>query len=407
MITDRDIVVLSSLDWRSLWQAPQEIASRLGRAGNRVLYVENLGIRSPRLADASRVAARVRARARSLRSAGIREVGSGVHACSPLVLPPFGPSYRRSLNRRVFLPPIHRAVRALGMRDPVLWTFLPTDAVLDLVGMLREPGSVLIYTCLADFERLSPRPDRLAATERTLLESSDLVFARGPVLARRCERWSDRVHEIELGVDLDAFPVDAARNDPVEGRPGPARLQRLPRPIVGYVGALHRHVDLSLASAAALARPDWSWAYVGPVQVPMDDLAALPNVELVGDVSHETLAGYMREFDVCTIPYRLSSATETVLPAKLLEYLAMGKPVVSTALPEVLRFDAQRGLVSIAEGEPGHFVEAIERALATDGDESRSLRRRAVASLDWGVQLERMSALIERSTEGPRGVPRT
>jgi glycosyltransferase involved in cell wall biosynthesis len=392
VITSRDIVVLSSLDWGTLRQAPQEIATRLGRAGNRVLYVENLGIRSPRLADSARVAARVRARARSLRSARPRQVAPGVRALSPLVLPPFGPSYRRRLNRRLLLRPIARAARTFGMDDPVLWTFLPTDTALDAVAMLRGPHGPLVYTCLADFGELADRPERLADAERELLRSSDVVFARGPDLAARCRRSSANVEEIELGVSLEAFAGKAQAPDTDESR-------RRAEPVIGYVGALHRYFDLELAAAAARARPDWRWVYVGPIHRPVEELAALPNVELAGELPHERLAARIRSFDACTIPYRLVPATRTVLPAKLLEYLAVGQPVVSTALPEVIRFDAGRELVSIADAEPDGFLHAIERALAQDGAESRASRRRAVASLDWDVQLERMSGLIERAAQ--------
>jgi glycosyltransferase involved in cell wall biosynthesis len=387
VISDRDIVVLSSLDWGSLRQAPQEIALRLGRAGNRVLYVENLGIRSPRAADAARIVARMRSAIRSGRAAGLREVAPGVHACSPLVLPPFGPPLRRSLNRRGFLPAIRRAAARVGIDDPLIWTFLPTDTGLDAIEMLRGARGPVVYTCLADFSKLVDRPERLEDAERRLLRSADVVFARGARLAARCRRWSDDVEEVRLGVSLDAF---APRPEDGAGESGG-------RIAVGYVGALHRYFDAGLVAAAARARPDWLWVFVGPVHADVELLADLPNVELAGELPHAELATRIRGFDVCTIPYRLVPATETVLPAKLLEYLAAGRPVVSTPLPEVLSFDAGRGIVSIASGEPGAFLRTIERALRDDDDEARAARRRAVAALDWDAQLELMSAAIERA----------
>jgi glycosyltransferase involved in cell wall biosynthesis len=400
VISGRDIVVLSSLDWDYLWQAPHELASRLALAGNRVLYVENLGIRPPRLGDARRVASRLGGAARSLSSGGTREVAPGLHVFSPLVLPPFGSPSRRAVNRFLFLPVVRHAARRLGVRDPILWTYLPTDAVLDLIDVLRTPRSAVVYMCLADFEELTPRRDRLGVAERALLESSDIVFARGAALTAHCARWSNRVQEIELGVTLEEFSMAAEddREPQRDERPGSCSttsLADLPRPIVGYVGALHRHLDLSLVVELAAARPEWSWVYVGPEQVPVGELDAHPNVHLIGHVPHGRLPACIRSLDVCVVPYRLGAATETVLPAKLLEYLAMGKPVVSTPLPEVRRFNAQRQVIAIAPSEPRVFVAAIEEALASDSEELRVARRRAVAPLDWGAQVERMSALIE------------
>jgi glycosyltransferase involved in cell wall biosynthesis len=401
LISGRDIIVLSNVDWDLLWQANQELASRLARAGNRVLYVENLGVRSPRVGDARRVLSRLRGWSHSLAAGSVREVAPAVHVCSPLVLPPFGSPPRRALNRLAFLRSIRRAASRLGMRDPVLWTYLPTDASLDLLDLLRSLRSVVVYMCVADFEELTPHRDRLREAERALLGSSDLVLARGPSLAARCARWSDRVHEFELGVSLEAFPMPAGdgspRRDEARASLPSTPLANLPRPVVGYVGALHRHLDLRLAVAMAAARPHWSWVYVGPAQVPVRELASRPNVRLVGHVPHGGLAGYIESFDVGIVPYRLEAVTNTVFPAKLLEYLAMGKPVVSTPLPEVRRFDGERQMLTEAPPQPVAFLTAIEEALARDTEDLRAARRRAVAPLDWGAQLERISGLIESS----------
>src|SRR5215213_5975897 len=123
MISGRDIVLISSVEWGFLWQIPQEVSLRLARAGNRVLYVENTGVRSPSLQDAGRVAQRLRHWAGSLRSRGVRPVATDVSVVSPLILPPFGPRHRRFLNRHLLRLQVVRAARELGMRDPVIWTF--------------------------------------------------------------------------------------------------------------------------------------------------------------------------------------------------------------------------------------------------------------------------------------------
>jgi len=113
----RNVVILSSLDWDFLWQGHHEIATRLARSGRRVLYVENTGIRTPGPRDAPRVARRLRAWLRALLSTGVRHVEPGLSVCSPLVLPPFGPSWVRSLNRLCFLPAVRRSVKKQHIRD--------------------------------------------------------------------------------------------------------------------------------------------------------------------------------------------------------------------------------------------------------------------------------------------------
>jgi glycosyltransferase involved in cell wall biosynthesis len=400
MITQQDIICISSIDWGFLWQGHQEIASRFARAGNRVLYVENTGVRSPGLADAGRVSARLGKWVRSLFSGGVREVAPNIHVCSPLVLPPFGPRWQRLLNRWLFLPMVRRAVRRLGMRDPLLWTFLPTDTAFDLIQLVRTPRSVVVYYCTADFEQLTPRRRELQQSEKALIESSDVVFAQEPELAARAARWNDNVHVFPCGVNLDAFPLNGHPNgngsaEASDDASGVQLLQSLPRPVIGYVGGLHRHVDYGMLSEMAHACPHWSWVFIGAIQTSVAGLAGLPNVYLLGQQRHDSLVRYIRQFDVCIVPYINSHFTATVVPTKINEYLAVGKPVVSTELPAVRKINAQHDIIQTSD-EPKDFLRAIERALELGTDEAAIARGRRVAELgNWDFRLEAMSQFVE------------
>ena len=149
--------------------------------------------------------------------------------------------------------------------------------------------------------------------------------------------------------------------------PGDRRreLRALPRPIIGYVGGLHRHPSIDLLAAMARARPHWSWSTSAPAN-PTSPLGTLPNVHLLGRRPHGELPRHIREFDACISPTP-ARLTETVVPTKINEYLAMGKPVVTTDLPAlsdtpaVLRADPGN-----AAGFGGAIPGAIEAAL-TDG----------------------------------------
>ena len=406
MISGRDIVYVSTIEWNFLWQGHQEIARRLAEAGNRVFYLENTGVRSPGVRDVRRVAFRLRRWAGALRSGGVREVAPNVYVCSPLVLPPFGSALRRGLNRHLLLRLVRRTARLMGIRDPLVWTYLPTDTTLDLVRTL--PHSGLVYYCVADFTQLTPQPDRLRAAERELLKRSDVVFAFCSELAATCAEDNPNVHVFPAGVNLDAFPLDAAAGDAPDRRgdarnaagqisdPAEAELARLPRPVVGYVGGMHRHVDFELLKNAARARPDWSFVCVGALQADTLGLAGLPNVHLLGQKPHESLVNYIRRFDVCIVPYVNTVYTRTVVPTKINEYLAVGKPVVSTDIPTVREFNAEHRVLITSPADAGSFVRAIEQALLTRSDAAAVRHRRRVAEQgDWGKRLEAMSELIE------------
>ena len=113
MISGKDIIIISGIEWDALWQGSQEIAARLANAGNRVLYIENMGVRAPTWRDKRRVAARIRRWAKSLASRGVRQVATDLYVCSPVVMPPFGNLAQRYFNRRL-LNLIARAPRHWG-----------------------------------------------------------------------------------------------------------------------------------------------------------------------------------------------------------------------------------------------------------------------------------------------------
>src|SRR5215216_5707495 len=124
MIERRDIIFISSLDWDDQWQAPQELALRLSKVGNRILYVENTGVRAPGLRDARRIKRRLKRWAGALRGRSVRMVSPQLGVLAPLVLPPFGSALQGHLNRHLLLRLIRGAARAMGMCDPLIWTFL-------------------------------------------------------------------------------------------------------------------------------------------------------------------------------------------------------------------------------------------------------------------------------------------
>jgi glycosyltransferase involved in cell wall biosynthesis len=381
------VVILSSIDWGSLWQGPQEIAVRLGRAGRKVLYVENTGVRPPRLSDARRVAARLARWGRTV-GTGQPEIASNVWLCSPLMLPPFGPAWQRALNRRVFVPRVVQTARSLGLGRVQIWTFLPTDTALDVIDGFGAACESVVYNCGADFSQLTPDRAKLEAIEREVVRRSTVVFTNCELLARRFSPIHPRVRALPGGVSLEAFPLDPPGDPPPE-------LRALLRPIIGYVGGLHRHLAMDLLVAMAKARPHWSWVYVGPHQTDVTPLAALPNVHLPGPRPHHDLARYIHQFDACTIPYARSVYTDTVVPTKLNEYLAMGKPVVSTDLPALA--DTPAVLEAIWTSPPAEqpFLAGIEAALvAGQADGVRTRRRVLAASASWDKRLEQMLTAI-------------
>ena len=331
---------------------------------------------------------------KALRSGGAREVAPNIFVYSPLVLPPFGPLWQRLLNRHVLLRQLRRITRALKMKDILLWTYLPTDTAIDIIRAHRTEHSRVIYYNVADFSYLTPKSKQLEKSERELVQMSDLVFAMCTELAAGFARENENTRVFPPGVDMAAFPEPPAARDNAD----PLALAKLPRPLIGYVGGLHRLVDYDLIAAMARARPSWSWVFLGAQQVPLEKLEGLSNVHRFGQQPHEQLSAHMSFFDVCIVPYLNSGEMHAVVPTKINEYLAAGKAVVSTRLQTVTEFNERHHILATASTSPPEFLQAIEAQLSSAHDLDLRKQRRGVAALaDWQTRIEEMSRLVEEA----------
>jgi uncharacterized SAM-binding protein YcdF (DUF218 family)/glycosyltransferase involved in cell wall biosynthesis len=386
MLHGRDIVCISSIDWDAHWQIHHQIASSLVAAGNRVLFVENTGVRTPGVRDIARIRQRAVNWWRSTK--GFREVRPNLFVYSPLFLPfPYSALARR-FNRLALFRGLKRWMTATGFRRPLLWTFLPTPLALDLIAEI-DP-SLVIYYCADDFAATSPGARRVRESEADLFRRADLVFVTSERLREKAAAFSSAVHIFPAGVDFAKFAAVRAGSDGM-----PADLGALRRPVAGYVGALHVWVDQNLIADVAAALPDVTFALIGPPQVDVARLQEHPNVHLLGARPHDQVPAYVKGFDVALVPYLQSEFTASVYPVKLNEYLAMGVPVVATDLPEIRRFNEQHGDVLAVASTSAGFADAIRRALQSDGD-TEAERRIGVARVNsWPQRLEEMSALVE------------
>jgi len=386
MATGRHIVCISSIDWDFIWQGHQEVMSRFAADGNMVLFIENTGVRAPRLSDVPRLRHRVWNWSRGVK--GFREERPNLYVYSPLVLPfPYSRLARR-VNVAVLMRALRRWMRATGFGRPIVWAFLPTPTARDLIREL-DP-ELTVYYCIDDFASSSAGARRIGQSEERLFAEADLVFVTSERLRERAARTSRAVHLFPFGVKFEAFEA-VRRSSPAP----PDDVRDLPRPLIGYVGGVHQWVDQEILTGVADAMPEATVVLVGPVQTDVSALASRPNVRLLGGRPHTEIASYVASFDVTLIPYRRTEYTANVYPTKLNEYLAMGKPVVATDLSEIRRFNAEHGdIVSVASDAEG-FAEAIRHALAKAEPGEVERRIDVARSNGWTAKLARMSMLMD------------
>ena len=386
MLRGRDVVCISSIDWDFIWQGHQQIMSTLAAHGNRVLFIENTGVRSPRLRDLPRLKHRVTRWWRSTK--GFRQERDGLYVFSPLIVPLPYSRVARWLNRALLMRALRRWMRTERFSRPIVWTFLPTPLARDLLYLL-EPG-LSVYYCIDDLASSSPQARKIGPHEERLLRQVDLVFVTSEKLRQRASRFAERVHLFPFAVDFGKF--EAARTG---GTPLPADLKDLPRPIVGYVGGVHQWVDQALIAEAARLMPEASFVLVGPIQTDVTELRASRNVHLLGGRPHDEIPSYVKGFDVAIVPYRLSEYTAHVYPTKLNEYLAMGVPVVATDLPEIRRFNAEHGDAVAVAGGSVEFVRAMRAEIGKTSPDEVERRIDVARENSWDSRIARMSLLIE------------
>lgn len=353
----------------------QQVALELARRGHCVLFVETPRALHSWISDPAGTARAVR------RLGRLRQVAERLYAYTPWpVLPLYYHRWTNAVNQRLLAGDVPRTLRRLGWRADVLWTYWPNTAYL--VGRLGERCAV--YHCIDDFAAagypLVPA-GAISALECALCQRVDLVVARTRALAEAKRAWNPNTLFLPGGVDV-------ARFDPSRSFPLPPALAALPRPLLGFLGTLDDRVDVALLSACADALPTASLLLVGPVKghrARIEALQGRPNVHLLPPCAPSEAPAYLAAFDVCLIPYRDNAYTRGLSPIKLYEYLAMGKPVVSTALPYVLR-EAEH--VRIAP-DAASFVRTIEQALAQPPDAPQRARWRETAlRYSWAAQVD-------------------
>ena len=382
-----DVICISSIDWDFIWQGHQEIMTRLAASGHRVLFIENTGVRPPRISDLPRVVSRLRNWRRGTK--GFREERPNLFVHSPIVVPLPYSRIARWLNKQVLMRGINRWMRAVGATRPVVWTFLPTPLARAVIADISP--ALTIYYCIDDLASSSHEARKIVDSERDLFRSADLVFTTSERLRARAAQYSDRVHLFPFAVNLAVFQKSREQNEAI-----PADLAALPKPVAGYVGGLHQWVDQDLLAAVAAKLPNVTFALVGPEQTDVSKLKALPNVRLLGQRPHADLPRYVRGFDVGLVPYRITEYTANVYPTKLNEYLVMGIPVVATDLNEIRRFNSEHGEIVRVASSADAYAGEVGAAIADRAPAAVVARRIEVAeSNSWERRLEKMSALIE------------
>ena len=387
-----DFVVLATADWdHPLWTNKQHTALTLAAAGHRVLYVESLGIRPPRVgaADRTRIVRRLR---RLLQLP--RQRRDRLWVWSPPVLPGGHGGLALQLNRRLLRGGLDLACRWLGFSNPILWTYNP------LTTLYLDPGGFQssVYHCV---DRIQDQPGmpvaRIQASEQQLSRVVDVVFATSPQLQISHRQWNR--HTFLFGNVADHAHFSRARlGDGLGPLVCVEQQHRCARPRLVFMGAIDAYkLDLGLLLQLAQRNPAWSFVLIGPVGEcdPSTDVGALKacsNVELVGPVAYGELPGWLAHADVALLPLQVNGYTRHMFPMKFFEYLSAGLPVVATEIPAL---QPHADVAWLCPPEIVPFEQAIHAALAGQGPSLEQRLARA-ATQTYEARTAAMLADLDR-----------
>lgn len=367
------LIVFSHLRWDFVHQRPQHLLSRMA-ATHPVVYIEE-----------------------PVHSEEVAHFEESSPAPGVVVLRPHTPVREAGYHPdqiRVIEPLLVEYLRAHGIEETLAWFYTPMA-----LPLLRAIDPVVVvYDCMDELASFKGAPQGMRQQELALMKRADVVFTGGISLYEAKRTLHPNVHCQPSAVDVDHFAP--SKLDGFSPHAGQAlTLQgHLGRPRLGYFGVIDERMDLKLVASLAHAHPQWNIVMVGPVA--KVDPAALPrleNIHWLGPQPYARLPYLVRDWDVCLMPFALNDATQYISPTKTLEYLAAEKPVVSTAVRDVIALYGE--VVHIASNELD-FIELCEAVLASSqpanllgsGD-----ARHGLSHFSWRATAQAMLSLIHHA----------
>jgi UDP-galactopyranose mutase len=367
-----DLVCFSHLRWDFVYQRPQHLLSRAARDRRVFFFEEPIFDNGSMRLDVS-------------------EREDGVHVVIPYL--PEGLSSEVA-KQAVLRKMVDRSFADYQISNFVLWYYTPM--ALEFSQHLSPLATV--YDCMDELSAFKDAPPRLRLREQQLFERADLVFTGGQSLYEAKRNQHRSVHAFPSSIDGRHF--GKARSLTAE----PADQLSVSHPRLGFFGVIDERFDIELLDKVARARPEWQFVIIGPV-VKIDP-ATLPNhsnVHYLGGKSYAALPAYLAGWDVALLLFARNEATRFISPTKTPEYLAAGKPVVSTSIRDVVRPYGDLGLVKIADTET-EFIKAVEEILAGDHDERTAWLDRVdefLSGMSWDETWSRMSQKISDVVMSP------
>jgi glycosyltransferase involved in cell wall biosynthesis len=362
-----DVICFSHLRWNFVFQRPQHLMSRCAR-DRRVFFVEEPVFQCG-----------IAARLQIHRSPSVTVVVPDLPECLP---PAACIAAQRSL--------VDTLLSSERITDYVSWYYTPM--ALSFSDHLAP--CAIVYDCMDELSAFNGASSVLKTHEAELMKRAALVLTGGQSLYEARRDRHTNIHSFPSSVDAAHFAQ--ARQIAID----PFDQADIPRPRLGFFGVIDERMDLSLLDEVAAARPDWQLIMLGPVvKIDRASLPRRPNIHYLGRKEYTELPNYVAGWDVALMPFARNEATRFISPTKTPEYMAAGKPVVSTSIRDVVRPYGQQGLVRIADDAPS-FIRACVAAMAEDRTKRLTRADAFLRQTSWEGTWNRISLLLDDAING-------
>ncbi|HVP36424.1 MAG TPA: glycosyltransferase [Terriglobales bacterium] len=362
----KKFIISIAEDWGRLPSSSQHIMRVLSREYS-ILWMDSLGLRTPSVSkkDLTRIFQKL-----GKFFSGIKEKEPNIYVYSPIVLPYFQNRIVRKINQFILTLSLKFYLARKKAQKRILWAACPTAE--SLVGRLKEEKS--IYYCADEYSEFTGYSKNLVKElEESLLRKVDLVLVVSDKLFQTKKEFNPNIFFIPHGVEFEHF--SRYNENSVEL---PSDMKYIKKPVIGYYGLIRDWIDFELLQKIS-EKKNWSLVFIGPSSTDVSAIRGKENVHFLGPKDYKDLPQYLQGFDVCIIPYKLTEVTINARPLKLFEYLASGKPVVSTPLPSVLPY---MEVVKIGSNNE-EFIRQIEKSLQEKGESLKKNRIDLARENSW------------------------
>jgi len=357
-----DLICFSHLRWNFVYQRPQHLMSRFTKHF-RVFYIEEPLYDAP-----------------SSYNTTYEDANTGVSVITPHlpISAKDDPMEKQAL--------LDQFLESNDIKKMISWYYTPMP--LEYTSHL-EP-ELLVYDCMDELSAFRFAPAALHEYERQLFRKADIVFTGGHNLYEFKKSSHHNIYPVPSSIDKIHF--EQARTITEE----PADQAGIPHPRIGFYGVIDERFDIPMITALAMMRPDWHFVIIGPTaKIDPESLPRFKNIHFPGQKNYKELPAYLAGWNVAIMPFFLNESTEFISPTKTPEYLAGGKPVVSTSIKDVVKPYGEKGLVEIAD-TPTEFSDAIERVLNMPNREQwLSKVDEFLGTTSWNKTWQEMSMLMQ------------